>query len=158
MDTNQQFGITPSSPGTKIVPWIIGGIIVVLVGIGIGLGYRQCIPPFSMLRSSFCNLRKATQRASEAHDILQNRNSAVATNTAANLAPESDPDGDRLTTAQEAQYGTNPQLPDTDGDGRNDYAEVTMDHTNPLLVDTDGDGKGDLEERVSGGNPLDPRH
>ncbi|MEI7512810.1 MAG: hypothetical protein WCK01_05135 [Candidatus Uhrbacteria bacterium] len=38
--------------------------------------------------------------------------------------PNADPDGDGLTNAQEAKYGTDPNKADTDGDGYNDGAEV----------------------------------
>jgi len=36
-------------------------------------------------------------------------------------------------------HGTNPNLPDTDGDGLGDGAEVNVYGTNPTLADTDGD-------------------
>lgn len=70
--------------------------------------------------------------------------------TAANL----DSDGDGLTNAQEAKYGTNPNKKDTDGDGLSDKAEVTgttilhygLVKTNPLKADTDGDGLSDKAE------------
>lgn len=65
-----------------------------------------------------------------------------------------DPDGDGLTNAQEAKYGTDPNKWDTDGDGLSDKAEVTgtrilhygLVKTDPLKKDTDGDGLSDKAE------------
>ncbi len=41
-----------------------------------------------------------------------------------NLGPAGDPDNDGLTTAQEQAFATNPNNPDTDGDGTNDRVEI----------------------------------
>jgi hypothetical protein len=66
-----------------------------------------------------------------------------------------DSDGDRLTDAEEALYGTNPYNRDTDGDGLDDFLEVKIYGTNPLHWDTDGDGLSDfLEITKYGTNPL----
>jgi len=73
-----------------------------------------------------------------------------------NLALE-DPDRDGLTNLQEFQLGTNPNNPDTDGDGLTDGDEVNKYHTNPLLPDTDGDLIPDGVEIQTGTNPLDPK-
>ena len=51
-----------------------------------------------------------------------------------------DRDGDGLNSALERQYGTDPNNPDTDGDGVSDGDEVFKYHTDPLRRDTDGDG------------------
>lgn len=59
---------------------------------------------------------------------------------------DNDIDGDGLTNAQEAIYGTNPANQDTDGDGLNDGAEVSTYGTNPLIADTDGDSLTDGAE------------
>ena len=48
-----------------------------------------------------------------------------------------------MSNEQELQLGTNPDNPDTDGDGLNDGDEVNDYKTNPLKADTDGDGLND---------------
>lgn len=59
-----------------------------------------------------------------------------------------DTDGDDLIDEAEVDsHKTNPELADTDGDGRTDGQEVKGDPTsNPLLADTDGDGLSDGDE------------
>jgi hypothetical protein len=66
-----------------------------------------------------------------------------------------DPDHDGLTNLEEYQYGTDPNNPDTDGDGLSDGDEVHVYRTNPLLWDTDGDGISDGVEVKTGSDPLD---
>lgn len=66
-----------------------------------------------------------------------------------------DTDGDGLTDGQEVLvYHTNPLKSDTDGDGLSDGDEVLVWKTDPLNPDTDGDGYPDGEEVQSGYNPL----
>jgi ribosomal protein L40E len=57
-----------------------------------------------------------------------------------------DTDRDGLLDVLEAQYGTDPADPDTDGDGLQDAEEITRYETDPLEVDTDGDGLKDGDE------------
>ncbi len=52
-------------------------------------------------------------------------------------------------------YGTNPDVADTDGDGLNDRQELDI-LTNPLVPDSDGDGLIDGAEVALGTNPLVP--
>jgi DNA-binding beta-propeller fold protein YncE len=70
--------------------------------------------------------------------------------------PSQDPDHDGLTNLQEFQNGTDPNNPDTDGDGLTDGQEVLLYHTNPLLFSTDGTGVPDGIEAATGtiGAPL----
>ncbi|MEE9385844.1 MAG: hypothetical protein V3V08_20735 [Nannocystaceae bacterium] len=66
-----------------------------------------------------------------------------------------DTDGDGLTDAEEAVFGSDPNKPDTDEDGLNDKEE--QDHgTNPNEADSDGDRYWDLWELNEGTDPLDP--
>lgn len=58
----------------------------------------------------------------------------------------SDSDRDGLTLDQEAQIGTDPDLPDTDFDGLIDGLEFHQYKTDPLLKDSDGDGLNDNDE------------
>lgn len=64
-----------------------------------------------------------------------------------------DDDSDLLNSKLEAELGTNPQNPDTDGDGIPDGKEVFITKTNPLLADTDRDGLKDLceDKNANGG-------
>ena len=64
-----------------------------------------------------------------------------------------DPDGDKLTNAEEQAAGTDPKKADTDGDGLDDFAEVKTYGTNPLIADTDGDGLTDAQEVALGTDP-----
>jgi hypothetical protein len=67
-----------------------------------------------------------------------------------------DPDNDGLTNAEEEVLGTDPNNPDTDGDGLNDGTEVRQYRTDPLNPDTDGDGLSDGDEVSSATDPLNP--
>lgn len=60
-----------------------------------------------------------------------------------------DRDGDGLPNSLEEDIGTDPDDPDTDGDGLTDLEEVTTYSSlgvDPLKADTDGDGLNDFEE------------
>lgn len=59
---------------------------------------------------------------------------------------EDDDDEDGLNNGEERTWGTNPNNPDTDGDGLKDGEEVKRYRTNPLKTDTDGDGLSDGDE------------
>jgi outer membrane protein OmpA-like peptidoglycan-associated protein len=58
----------------------------------------------------------------------------------------SDKDNDGLGKCEEETIGTDPNNPDTDGDGLNDGDEVRKYFTDPLKADTDGDGLNDGDE------------
>ena len=64
-----------------------------------------------------------------------------------------DVDADRLSDAEEAEYGTDPNCWDTDGDVLSDYVEVMQHRTDPNDADTDGDGLTDYEEKVHTSDP-----
>lgn len=57
-----------------------------------------------------------------------------------------DDDQDGLNNGEERRLGTNPKVPDTDGDGLKDGEEVNRYRTDPLKRDTDGDGLSDGDE------------
>jgi pimeloyl-ACP methyl ester carboxylesterase len=60
------------------------------------------------------------------------------------VATDSDADG--LSNEQERELGTDPAIPDTDGDQLKDGEEVNTYKTNPLHPDTDSDGLSDYFE------------
>ena len=68
-----------------------------------------------------------------------------------------DTDGDGLTDGDEVSvHGTDPAHPDTDADTLTDGAEINQHGTDPLLADTDGDGASDGAEVAQGTDPLNP--
>jgi ribosomal protein L40E len=68
-----------------------------------------------------------------------------------------DSDHDGLLDAVEAQYGTDPGNPDSDGDGLQDGEEIAHYHTNPLEADSDADGLKDGDEVLKyKTEPLNP--
>ncbi len=69
--------------------------------------------------------------------------------------PDSDADGDGLTLAEEEDLGTDPDNPDTDGDGLQDGDEVHTHGTDPNAADSDGDGWDDGDEVGDNTDPLD---
>ena len=71
-------------------------------------------------------------------------------------AEEKDSDGDGLTDAQEAEYGTSPARIDSDKDGLGDKEEIMTYQTDPLDSDTDDDGFIDGDEVANGYDPNGP--
>lgn len=67
---------------------------------------------------------------------------------------DEDLDFDGLTNKQEKEYGTNPELLDTDMDGLDDYYEIFTSKTDPLKADSDNDGLSDYDEIQLGLDPL----
>jgi len=65
----------------------------------------------------------------------------------------SDDDGDGLNYSMELEYGTNPNLADTDEDGINDYDEIFIHKTHPSRETTDGDKYDDGQE-IYGHSPF----
>lgn len=59
---------------------------------------------------------------------------------------DTDTDGDRLKDSEEASWGSDPFVPDTDGDGWEDGYEVYEEGTDPTLTDSDGDGSDDPDD------------
>ncbi|RMF06453.1 hypothetical protein D6764_02250 [Candidatus Woesearchaeota archaeon] len=57
-----------------------------------------------------------------------------------------DDDNDKLLNMEEEKLGTNPNNPDTDGDGLTDYEEVKRTKTDPKNPNTDGDRYNDKED------------
>ena len=67
-----------------------------------------------------------------------------------------DTDGDGLNDGDEIAAGTDPNNPDSDGDLLSDGDEVHLYGTDPLLADSDGDGYLDPHEITLGLDPTDP--
>lgn len=65
--------------------------------------------------------------------------------------PNNDYDNDGLTNDEEAIYGTDPNNPDTDNDGRTDYEEIMIDGTDPLEPNNTTDS-ADLAVYMTGNN------
>ncbi|MDP8254130.1 MAG: OmpA family protein [Candidatus Alcyoniella australis] len=69
-----------------------------------------------------------------------------AASASASAAPTADPDRDNLTNLEEKQANTNPNNPDSDGDGLLDGEELKVTLTDPRDADSDDDGLSDGQE------------
>lgn len=61
-----------------------------------------------------------------------------------------DNDGDGLPNIVEEMYGTDTEVPDTDGDGLTDFEEVYITGTDPLKFDSDDNGINDADDDSDG--------
>ena len=61
-----------------------------------------------------------------------------------------DSDDDGLADFAEKTLGTDPENPDTDGDGLTDYEELYITGTDPLKSDTNGNGVNDADDDLDG--------
>jgi len=67
-----------------------------------------------------------------------------------------DSDGDGISDQAELEtFGSNPNLADADGDNLNDGEELLLYLTNPSSADSDSDGSNDSDEVVAGTDPND---
>ncbi|UCG23423.1 MAG: protein kinase [Chloroflexota bacterium] len=168
-------------------PYVPTGIVYlaafVLVFLCVILTFMLLIPfdrSNQDLTSTVENALNSTRQAQAGPVGTPTLPAVVETTPAATATPPVivDSDGDRLNDDQELSLGTNPESPDTDGDGLSDGDEaltratdplnkdtdndilsdgdeVNLYGTSPLMADTDGDGVNDGVEAASQTDPLD---
>ena len=81
-----------------------------------------------------------------AQTVVVGTQSGAASAVAQTAAVEGDTDQDGLANAQETVLGTDPNNPDSDGDGLKDGDEVLIYTTDPRNADSDADGLTDFQE------------
>ncbi|MBU0545760.1 hypothetical protein KKA13_00705 [Patescibacteria group bacterium] len=123
-------------------------IIIILLALGAGVvmyfyGKRMAVYEVSQTPTA---VEQAVQQA-------KLKAEADAWDTAIKKTQSEDKDFDGLKDVDEAKYGTNPEMFDTDKDGLSDGAEVNLFKTNPMKADTDGDGKKDGREILDNTDP-----
>ncbi len=111
----------PVSGGVKRTYWLVGGMILLVVFVGLVVWLRSrgrdSVAP---LVAPVAAVRKAPAPT-------------IKTEPAPNFAPDSD--GDGVSDTDEATHGTDARKGDTDGDGFNDLEEIYLRGTNPLVPD-----------------------
>jgi len=100
----------------------------------------------------FMNRANALKQATQTQLAMN----LAATAAAETVIAQSDSDNDGLTNAEEIALGTDPNNPDTDGDGLKDGDEVKKYGTNPKNKDTDGDTLPDGQEVLGCTSPNNP--
>jgi len=115
---------------------------------------------FRMKKNITNNITSNTTVADEATQKLkieqQNLSNDKMLDAALDKTRLLDTDLDGLSNEEEKKNGTDPNNPDTDGDGLLDGDEVNFYHSNPTKSDTDGDGYKDGEEVRNGYSPIGP--
>lgn len=110
----QQETSSPDAPKKKGKMLIIVAAVVLIVIIAAGIFI------FTQLRGENNTQANNTANNNTTNSSVKN----ATTNTPTVNDPNGDIDGDALTNQEEATYGTDPNNPDTDGDGFKDGAEV----------------------------------
>ncbi len=132
--------------------WVIPVVIflcIILASAG-GLYYRGVVNS-KATEQAFINGQTATAAAlidlSVQQTLAANQASrGTATALAETAMAEGDDDGDGLSNLKENTLGTDPNNPDTDGDGLSDGLEVNQFGTQPTNQDSDGDTLKDGQE------------
>ncbi|MBZ0294101.1 MAG: SUMF1/EgtB/PvdO family nonheme iron enzyme [Anaerolineae bacterium] len=126
---------TSSSQRSRLLPvGVVGlGVIVVLAVVGV------------LIVTNRPTDEQTPTQATAPTEIADQAQATEATG-------ERDDDNDGLTADEEREWGTNPNIPDSDNDGLLDGEEVNFTGTDPLNSDTDGDGIFDSEDD----DPLHP--
>ncbi len=137
----------------KYIIIVVSVLVLFLVG-GIFLITRKKTTP---LQKSIQTIPTPAEQAiikvekeKKTDEILTTLNSAL------DKTRLTDKDLDGITDVEEKKLGTDPNHPDTDGDGLLDGDEIKIYHTNPLNADTDGDSFKDGYEVRRGYNPNGP--
>ncbi|MBE0539558.1 MAG: OmpA family protein [Ignavibacterium sp.] len=132
--------------------WV--AIIPAGIGIEVALGERVLLD-FGLGGAMSSTYDLDGYRTSAGEDLWDSYYSASLGLTFTGENCKSDKDNDGLGKCLEKEIGTDPNNPDTDGDGLNDGEEYLNYKTNPLQADTDLDGLGDAQEvKTTRTNPL----
>ncbi|HYO88698.1 MAG TPA: FHA domain-containing protein, partial [Candidatus Limnocylindrales bacterium] len=119
-------------------PWLLGLMGLSTAGI------------MAMAINAVRNIDLSNQQATATIQVIDMSATPMAIAATQTAIALSDPDSDGLTNAQEAELGTDPDNPDTDGDGLIDGLERVPNACDPLKRDTDGDTLTDGAEVGTG--------
>ena len=148
----------------KIFATLVAIIVIGVLGAAGWYTYNLAVPSLFKAAVNQPEANSNVNQAANANEPLNANqgnqgavtNQGVNSNQNVNAAADTDTDHDGLTDAEEALYGTNPNLVDTDHDGLTDRDEVKVFHTDPNNPDTDGDGYIDGDEVRAGYDPNSP--
>lgn len=132
--------------------WVLPVVIFlcILFASAAGLYYRN-VGDTRATEQAFINGQTATALAMVDLSVQKTLDASqadrgTATALAMTAIAEGDDDGDGLSNLKETTLGTDPNNPDTDGDGLSDGLEVNQFGTNPTNQDSDGDTLKDGQE------------
>lgn len=153
-----ELNIMPVIPG-----WAppIFGFVLLLLCVGLFLLYQAINSRNNEISSAqeaiTATYVAALTAAAEGTQAAEQSAAGTATALAITAQAAGDSDEDGLSNSQEAVTGTDPNNPDTDGDGLSDGAEVNQYGTAPKNRDTDNDTVSDGDEvNIHKTAPLNP--
>ncbi len=144
----------PSRSGgyMKTILLLVGIIVVIAAAFFISMRILRSQTPVTPLAPAPEEKTTPTAQPAPAPEVT----TPTAQPAPAVVDTQLDTDKDGLPDVREAELGTDPLKPDTDGDGLFDREEVEVYKTNPLSPDTDGDSYTDGMEVKGGYNPNGP--
>lgn len=142
----------------KIRKYLVAGIIFLILVFAAALIYFYRLEIISYFNNFSSSKSTSNEVAKNTGDQTETADPAVKSRDKSIFKSEreDDSDGDGLSNVEEKEYGTNPEMADSDMDGLYDREEIKIYKTNPLDSDSDMDGMKDGQEVRAKLNPRGP--
>lgn len=162
LETDQPVFVKPEMPtrkrSAKTLVFIVLGVVILLIAVIAAIAIKMFSGSSVQKTAADITPTPTVAPVQSQQPVAVESSTPPPTSSAQIGSDGDDPDKDGVNNAEERLYGTDPNNPDTDGDGYDDGEEVKNGY-NPLgqgSLDSDNDGLTDPVERKMGTDPFNP--